>query len=154
MWPRKTSCCRRGNKTVPVTYYGLFMNAYGVMEVKLHFFLTSTPVGEWSESRLGRFTPGNHRIGSWSGPRAVWKHPRRESLLLLLGIELRSSSQYLSVYWVVTINPRLLLLPMNGWCTFGQPPDKKRVQNNYRRPYKFHNSSSQLWFKLSTCNAC
>jgi hypothetical protein len=33
-------------------------------------------VGEWSATRLGRFTPrertpGTHRIGGWVGPRAV-----------------------------------------------------------------------------------
>jgi hypothetical protein len=26
--------------------------------------------GEWSASRPGRFTPGNHRIVAWMGPRA------------------------------------------------------------------------------------
>jgi hypothetical protein len=35
------------------------MKAYGGLDVQVHVFLTSAPVGgEWSASRLGRYTPG------------------------------------------------------------------------------------------------
>jgi hypothetical protein len=52
------------------------MKAYWGEEVQFHAFLTTAAVGgEWSASRLGRFTPGErtlgtHRIGGWVGPRA------------------------------------------------------------------------------------
>jgi hypothetical protein len=36
--------------------------------------------GEWSASRLCRFTPGAHWIGVWVGPRAVWTTWRSEIL--------------------------------------------------------------------------
>jgi hypothetical protein len=40
------------------------MKAYGGMDVKTHIFLFSALVGgEWSPSRLGRFTPGTNWIG-------------------------------------------------------------------------------------------
>jgi hypothetical protein len=45
------------------------MKAYGGMDVQIHIFLTSALVrGEWSASRLDRFTPGEripdtHLIG-------------------------------------------------------------------------------------------
>jgi hypothetical protein len=52
------------------------MKAYGGMDVQIHIFLTSALFGgEWSASRLGRFTPkerarGTHWIGGWVDPRA------------------------------------------------------------------------------------
>jgi hypothetical protein len=50
------------------------MEAYGGVDVYNHIFLTSALVGEWSASRLCRFTPGErargiHWIGDWVGPR-------------------------------------------------------------------------------------
>jgi hypothetical protein len=47
------------------------MREYEEVHVQIHIFLTSAPVGgEWSASRLGRFTPGTHWIGGWVDPRA------------------------------------------------------------------------------------
>jgi hypothetical protein len=53
------------------------MKTYWGVEVQLHSFLTSAlDGGEWSPSRLGRFTPrerapGTHWTGGWVGPRVV-----------------------------------------------------------------------------------
>jgi hypothetical protein len=49
------------------------MKAYGGLDVKIQFLLTSALV-EWSPSRTGRFTagekaPGTHWIGGWLGPK-------------------------------------------------------------------------------------
>jgi hypothetical protein len=50
------------------------MKMYGEVDVQTHVLLTSSLVGgEWSASRLGRFTPGEkatniHWIGGWVGP--------------------------------------------------------------------------------------
>jgi hypothetical protein len=47
------------------------MKAYGEVDVYTHIFLTLALVGgEWSDSRPGRFTPGEivpgtHWMGSW-----------------------------------------------------------------------------------------
>jgi hypothetical protein len=39
------------------------MKLYGGVDVHTHIFLTSALVGgEWSASRRGRYTPGNHWI--------------------------------------------------------------------------------------------
>jgi hypothetical protein len=52
------------------------MMAYRGVDVQTHVFLTSALAGgEWSASRLGRFTlgeraPGTHWIGGWVDPRA------------------------------------------------------------------------------------
>jgi hypothetical protein len=57
----------------------------------MHSLTSELDGGEWSDSRLGRFTPtervpGTHWIGGWVGPRAVLdavvkrkiRSPRRE----------------------------------------------------------------------------
>jgi hypothetical protein len=47
------------------------MKTYEGVNVQIHVFLTSALVGgEWSASRLGRFTPGTHWTRGWVGPRA------------------------------------------------------------------------------------
>jgi hypothetical protein len=52
------------------------MKVYGRVDVSIHIFLTSELAGgEWSDSRLCRFTPGErapdtHFIGGWVDPRA------------------------------------------------------------------------------------
>jgi hypothetical protein len=51
------------------------MKTYGEVDVYIHVFSTSALVGgEWSASRLYRFTPrkrapGVHQIGSWVCPK-------------------------------------------------------------------------------------
>jgi hypothetical protein len=73
------------------------MKTYGGVEVWLHALLPSTlDRGEWSTSRLGRFTPkerapGTHWTGVYVGPRAGVIAVTRKSLPLP-GIEPRSSS--------------------------------------------------------------
>jgi hypothetical protein len=60
------------------------------------FFLTSALVrGEWSASRLSRFTPverapGTHWMGGWVGPRAGLDDVEKKQFLTLPGLELRS----------------------------------------------------------------
>jgi hypothetical protein len=60
------------------------MKAYGAVDVWIHTFLTSAPVGgEWSASRPGRFTPGErapgiHWIGGSVDPRAGLDVERRK----------------------------------------------------------------------------
>jgi hypothetical protein len=46
------------------------MKTYGEMKVQFHALTSALDGGEWSVSRLGRFTPGTHWIGGWVGPRA------------------------------------------------------------------------------------
>jgi hypothetical protein len=52
------------------------MKAYGELDVQIHIFFTSSIVGgEWSASRLGRFTVGeralcSHWIGGLVDPRS------------------------------------------------------------------------------------
>jgi hypothetical protein len=44
------------------------MKAYRGVDIQIHVFLTSTlDGGEWSASRLSRFTPGSLWIGGWVG---------------------------------------------------------------------------------------
>jgi hypothetical protein len=82
------------------------MKAYGGVDVYIHIFLTSVlAVGEWSASRLGRFTPGKrangtHWIGSWVDPRAGLDDVEKRKFSTLPGLELqtlgrRTSSQSL-----------------------------------------------------------
>jgi hypothetical protein len=55
------------------------------------FFLTSALVGgEWSASRLCRFTPGTHWIGSWVDPRAGLDDMEKWKIFTLKGLELPS----------------------------------------------------------------
>jgi hypothetical protein len=55
------------------------MEAYGGVDVQIHIFLTTVLIGgEWSASRLCRFTPrervpGTHWIGGWAGQRGEEK---------------------------------------------------------------------------------
>jgi hypothetical protein len=66
------------------------MKAYGGVDAENHILLTSALVGgEWSASRPGRFTPGNHWIGGWVGPRAGLDDMEKRKFLTLLGLELR-----------------------------------------------------------------
>jgi hypothetical protein len=71
------------------------MKTYGGVDVYIHVFLTSALAGgEWSASRLGRFTsaeraPGTHWIGDWVGPRASLDDVKRRKFLALPGRELR-----------------------------------------------------------------
>jgi hypothetical protein len=66
------------------------MKAYGGVDMYIHIFLTSALVGgEWSASRLGRFTPGTHWIGGFVGPRASLDDVEKWKFLTLSGLELR-----------------------------------------------------------------
>jgi hypothetical protein len=61
------------------------MNVY----VWVHIFLTSVLVGgEWSASRLSRFTPGTRCIGGWVEPRAGLNDVEKRKFLNLPGLEL------------------------------------------------------------------
>jgi hypothetical protein len=71
------------------------MKAYGGVDIQIHIFLTSTLTrGEWSASRLGRFTPGErahgtHWIRGWVDPRAGLDDVEKTKFLTLPGLELR-----------------------------------------------------------------
>jgi hypothetical protein len=71
------------------------MKAYGGVDVEIHIFLTSALVGgEWSASRLGRFTsgdraPGTHWIGGWVDPRAGLDDLEKREFFTLPRLELR-----------------------------------------------------------------
>jgi hypothetical protein len=71
------------------------MKAYGGVNLYIHIFLTSAlAAGEWSDSRPGRFTPGEgapgtHWIGSWVEPRAGLDDVEKRKLLTLPELELR-----------------------------------------------------------------
>jgi hypothetical protein len=65
------------------------MKAYAGVDVSIHIFLTSAPVGgKWSASRPCRFTPGTHWIGGWVGPRAGLDDLEKRKFLTLPGLEL------------------------------------------------------------------
>jgi hypothetical protein len=83
------------------------MKAYEGVDVQIHNFLTLALVaGEWSASRLGRFTPeeralDTHWIGGWVGPRAGLDDMEKRKFLTLpqlklqpLGRPARSQSLY------------------------------------------------------------
>jgi hypothetical protein len=63
------------------------MKAYGGVDEQIHIFLSSALVGgEWSASRLSRFTlgertPGTHWIGGWVNPRAGLDNMERRKFL-------------------------------------------------------------------------
>jgi hypothetical protein len=79
---RKWSLRRTGGVQPRLDQYP--MKAYWGVRVYIHDFLTSALVGgEWSTSRLGRFTPGerapsSHWIGGWWAPEPVWTLWSRE----------------------------------------------------------------------------
>jgi hypothetical protein len=65
------------------------MKAYGEWMYR-HTFSTSTLVaGDWSASRLDRFTPGTHLTGGWVDSRAGLDYMEKYKFLTLLGLELR-----------------------------------------------------------------
>jgi hypothetical protein len=69
------------------------------VDVSIHVFLTSTPVGsEWSASRPDRFAPrervpGTTWIGGWVGPRASLDNMEKRKFLTLPELELRPFSR-------------------------------------------------------------
>jgi hypothetical protein len=71
------------------------MKAYVGVDVLIHIFLTLALVtGEWSTSRLGRFTygertPSTHWIGGWMGPRTGLDDLEKRKFLPTPGLELR-----------------------------------------------------------------
>jgi hypothetical protein len=70
----------------------------GVEVIDTPLLTSASDRGEWSASRLGRFTPGEigpgtHRIEGWVGPRGGLDAVRKRKTLLLLGFEPRPSSQ-------------------------------------------------------------
>jgi hypothetical protein len=73
------------------------MKAYGGVDVYIHIFLTSALVGgEWSASRLGRFTPGERAPGThWVGLREGLDDVEKRKFLTLLRLERRSLGRQL-----------------------------------------------------------
>jgi hypothetical protein len=65
------------------------------VDVQIHIFLTSALIGgEWSNSRPGRFTPGErtsgtHWIGGWVDLRAGLDDLEKRKFLTRQGLELR-----------------------------------------------------------------
>jgi hypothetical protein len=65
--------------------------------VQIHFFLTSSLAGgEWSDSRPGRFTPGErahltHCIRGWVDPTAGLEDVEKRKFMTLPGLEFRPS---------------------------------------------------------------
>jgi hypothetical protein len=72
------------------------MKAYGGVDVYIHIFLTSALAGgEWSASRLCRFTPreiapDTHWIGDWVDSRTGLDDVEKRKFLTLPGLELRT----------------------------------------------------------------
>jgi hypothetical protein len=70
------------------------METYRGVDVEIHVFLISAIFGgEWSASRLGRFThgeraPGTHRIGGWVSPKAGVDDVEKRKFFTLPGLEL------------------------------------------------------------------
>jgi hypothetical protein len=75
------------------------MKTYRGVDVLIHIFLTSAQAGgDWSASRLGRFTPGEkapgtHWIGGWVGPRAGLDYMEKWKILTPPGLEFRPLSR-------------------------------------------------------------
>jgi hypothetical protein len=71
------------------------MKAYGGVDVYTHvFFISALVGGEWSASRLCRFTPGEmapgtHWIGGWVEPRADLDDMEMRKLLTLPELEIQ-----------------------------------------------------------------
>jgi hypothetical protein len=71
------------------------MRVYGGVDVWIDIFLTSALAGgEWSVSRLGRFTPGErafgtHWVGGWMDPGAGLNDVEKRKFLTVSGLELR-----------------------------------------------------------------
>jgi hypothetical protein len=70
------------------------MIAYGEWMYRSTFFLTSALVGEWSDSRPGRFTPGErapgtHWIGGWVDLRAGLDNFEKRKFFALSGFKLQ-----------------------------------------------------------------
>jgi hypothetical protein len=78
------------------------MKVYGRVDIYIHVFLTSALIaGECSDSRPGRFTPGNkapgsHRVGGWVSPTACLDAMEKRKSLTLPGFELRLLSRPVS----------------------------------------------------------
>jgi hypothetical protein len=70
------------------------MKTYKGVDVYTHVSLTSALIGgEWSTSRLGRFTPGERAsstqwIGGWMGPRTGLDDMEKLKLLPQPGLQL------------------------------------------------------------------
>jgi hypothetical protein len=70
------------------------MKAYGGVDIYIHAFLTSEIFGgEWSASRLDRFThreraPGTYWEGDWVGPRTGLDDVEKRKFLIQPGPEL------------------------------------------------------------------
>jgi hypothetical protein len=70
------------------------MKTYGVVDVRIHIFLTSALVeGQWSTSRPRRFIPGEsdlgtHWVGGWVDPRAGLDDVEKGKFLIPQGLEL------------------------------------------------------------------
>jgi hypothetical protein len=65
------------------------MKVYGGVDVQIQISLTSALVGgEWSASRLCRFTPGTHWIGGWVDSRAGLDDVEKRRFLTLPGLKL------------------------------------------------------------------
>jgi hypothetical protein len=71
------------------------MKTYGGMDVEIHvFFATALVGGEWSASRLGRFTPreiatGTHCTEGLFRPGAGMDNVERRKILTIPGFELQ-----------------------------------------------------------------
>jgi hypothetical protein len=72
------------------------MKAYREVDIYINIVLTSALVGgEWSVSRLCRFTPGertsgNHWVRGWVDPRTGLYDMENRKFVTLMGLELRS----------------------------------------------------------------
>jgi hypothetical protein len=99
------------------------MKTYGGVDVYIRICLTSALiVGEWSASRLGRFTPGErapgtHWTGGWVGPRAGLNDVRNRKLLtlpemyyILLLFFQSNTTIYQSTRWHFAVNNLSLLV--------------------------------------------